>query len=533
MRLLNCRTKELEEFIGATIPRYAILSHTWEEEEVLFHDIVLDNVDYKTKRGWYKIEKSCEQALRDGLDYLWADTICIDKSSSAELSEAINCMFKWYRSSAICYAYLCDLAELGLENSRWFTRGWTLQEMIAPRELWFYDRNWTVQGSKSILLDKLHEITGIDNTALRGGNLRFFSVARKMSWASKRQTTREEDTAYCLLGIFDISMPLLYGEGSKAFIRLQEEIIKEYDDESLFAWRSTAFGHTSGLLAPSPAAFSLSANIVPCLTQAPMLTGPITVTSRGIRLEVPVEKFDEAKAAYLVRLNCKSVSFAWDRGMRVGIIVAPVAKIQGYLSSASTYGRIHPDRLHLFSPNPDLALQTVFLLKENHLQDFDLVAYEVFLVRSMPRWPQGRSYRLALALPSEAWEEKNATFRRPKLDNDGRPFVLVFRRDSPDNTFCDLFIIALGSESTAFHFKDEAIGGRIWCNAIFRRVDNIEDLDLDREIQLLRREVKTVEVEGAGTTLKCHVRSEIISGQRLCCVDLLVKYDDGSSRNSF
>ena len=527
MRLLNCRTKKLTEFVEAAIPRYAILSHTWEDEEVLFHDVASDNAEYKAeykaKRGWYKIEKSCEQALRDGLDYIWADTLCIDKSSSAELSEAINSMFTWYRSSATCYAFLSDLPEFDLEKSRWFTRGWTLQEMIAPRELRFYDRNWVIQGSKSSLLDKLQEITGVDTAALRGGNLRFFSVARKMSWASKRQTTREEDIAYSLLGIFDISMPLLYGEGSKAFIRLQEEIIKEYDDESLFAWRSTTLGHFSGLLAPSPAAFSLSANMVPCLTGAPMLAGPITVTSRGIRLEVPVEQFDEAKATYLVRLNCKPVSFERVSRTRVGIIVAPVAKIPGYPSTASTYGRIHPDRLHLFSPNRDLALQTVFLLKENYLQDFDLAAYDVFLVRSMPRWPQGQSYRLAFAMPSEAWEEKNATFRRLKLDNDHRPFVLVFRRDPPDNTFHDHFIIALGSERTDFRLKERVIGGRIWCSGIFHRVDNIEDLDLDKEAQSLRREQETIEVEGAGATLKCHVRSEIVSGQQMFCVDLLAK----------
>ncbi|OIW27820.1 hypothetical protein CONLIGDRAFT_551906, partial [Coniochaeta ligniaria NRRL 30616] len=179
-------------------------------------------------------------AFRDGLAYVWIDTICIDKSSSAELSEAINSMFKWYRNAAICYAYLSDVPQVRLEYSRWFTRGWTLQEMIAPQELRFYDANWDALGTKSDLLDRLCDITGVDTTALRGGNLRFFSVARKMSWASRRQTTREEDIAYCLLGIFDISMPLLYGEGSKAFIRLQEQIIKEYDDESLFAWRSTS-----------------------------------------------------------------------------------------------------------------------------------------------------------------------------------------------------------------------------------------------------------------------------------------------------
>jgi heterokaryon incompatibility protein (HET) len=524
MRLLNCRTKKLEEFIGSAIPHYAILSHTWEDEEVLFNDIAQDNVDYKAKRGWYKIEKSCEQSLRDGLNYVWADTVCIDKSSSAELSEAINSMFKWYRNSTICYAYLCDLPEFDLEESRWFTRGWTLQEMIAPKELWFYDRNWAIQGSKSALLEKLQDITGVDITALRGGSLRFFSVAKKMSWASKRQTIREEDIAYCLLGVFDISMPLLYGEGSKAFIRFQEEIIKEYDDESLFAWRSTTLGHTSGLLAPSPAAFSLSANIVPCLTRAPMptISAPITVTSRGIRLEAPVEKFDEAKATYLIRLNCKPVSFERSNGIRVGIIVAHVQHSQGYPSSVSIYGRIHPDRFHLFLPNHDLALQPVFLLKENHLQYFDLATYYVLLVRNMPRWPPGSSYRLVLALPSEAWEEKNATFRRLKLDKDDHPFVLVFRRDAADSTFYDHFIIA-------FHHKAGTHGGRIWCDAVFRRVNDIEDLDLAREVQLLRREVVTVEIEGGGTALKCQVRSEIISGQRIYCADLLAKSTNGSS----
>ncbi|KAH8887793.1 HET-domain-containing protein, partial [Thozetella sp. PMI_491] len=238
MRLLNCRTRELEEYVGEEIELhpYAILSHTWGEEEVVFSDITQGNTHYTAKKGWYKVEKTCQQALQDGYDYVWADTVCIDKSSSAELSEAINSMFKWYRGAAICYAYLCDLPEVPFRESRWFTRGWTLQEMIAPEQMRFYDRHWNFRGAKSDLLETLEEITGVDTNALRGGNLRFFSVARKMSWASKRNTSREEDTAYCLLGIFDITMPLLYGEGARAFYRLQEEIIKGYEDESLFAW---------------------------------------------------------------------------------------------------------------------------------------------------------------------------------------------------------------------------------------------------------------------------------------------------------
>ncbi|KAH6669210.1 heterokaryon incompatibility protein-domain-containing protein [Halenospora varia] len=210
MRLLNSRTKVFEDFIEIT-PPYAILSHTWEKEKVDFSNIRDPNIDHTVIEGWYKIKKSCEQALRDGLGYIWVDTVCIDKSSSAELSEA-NSMFKWYRNSAICYAYLCDLPAVNLGDSRWFTRGWTLQEMIAPKELKFYDRDWKFMGTKTDHVDKLYQITG---------------------------TTRVEDSAYCLLGLFDISMPMLYGDGPKAFSRLQEEIVKEYDDQSLFAWRSS------------------------------------------------------------------------------------------------------------------------------------------------------------------------------------------------------------------------------------------------------------------------------------------------------
>src|SRR5215469_11038609 len=193
MRLLDSRTRMPKEFTIGDTPPYAILSHTWEDEEPVFSDFGNPIVDHTTKKGWYKIEKACERARRDKLDYIWADTVCIDKSSSAELSEAINSMFKWYRGSDICYAYLSDVPRVAFENSRWFTRGWTLQELIAPSKLRFYDCTWNELGMKSKFLDKLQEITGVEITALRGGSLRLIGVARKMSWASKRQTTREED----------------------------------------------------------------------------------------------------------------------------------------------------------------------------------------------------------------------------------------------------------------------------------------------------------------------------------------------------
>ncbi|RYP01527.1 hypothetical protein DL764_006193 [Monosporascus ibericus] len=167
---------------------------------------------------------------------------CIDKASSAELTEAINSMFRWYRNAEICYAYLSDIPSAKrihqkLERSRWFTRGWTLQELIAPAEVVFYSMDWDHVGTKSELSASISSITKIDASFLDSKNLMSASVAQRMSWAAHRETSRPEDIAYCLLGIFDINMPLIYGEGMKAFQRLQEEIIESYPmDYSFFAW---------------------------------------------------------------------------------------------------------------------------------------------------------------------------------------------------------------------------------------------------------------------------------------------------------
>lgn len=169
---------------------------------------------------------------------------CIDKASSQELSEAINSMFQWYWDSSVCYAYLQDyvsdtLDAASLEKSEWLYRGWTLQELIAPRKLVFYNKSWHCFGSKSDqnVCEVVSYITKIDVEFLLGSDLESASIAKRMSWASKRKTSRSEDIAYCLMGLFDINMPLLYGEGPKAFKRLQEEIIKQYpEDHSLYAW---------------------------------------------------------------------------------------------------------------------------------------------------------------------------------------------------------------------------------------------------------------------------------------------------------
>ena len=215
-----------------------------------FADVERGNV--QGKRGYSKIQGAIRQTLRDGFEYLWIDTCCIDKSSSAELSEAINSMYQWYHKAHICYAYLSDVtcrppshmpAEFDRsteENSpfeqefcasQWFTRGWTLQELLAPRNVDFHTRDWTPAGSKLSLQQMISDTTGISTTVLAGTErVSDMTIARRMSWASSRITTRIEDTAYCLMGIFSVNMPLLYGEGRRAFIRLREEIIKSSDD---------------------------------------------------------------------------------------------------------------------------------------------------------------------------------------------------------------------------------------------------------------------------------------------------------------
>jgi hypothetical protein len=245
MRLLqsdNDSNLSLTEFFDDDIPDYAILSHRWEAGEVTFKD--LTDGTSEAKAGYGKIQFCGEQARRDELEYFWVDTCCIDKSSSAELSEAINSMFRWYQKAARCYVYLSDVStgerkasdtsaectwESAFRASKWFTRGWTLQELLAPRTVEFFSEEGNRLGDKGTLEQQIHEITGIPSTALRQYSLSQFDVEERFSWAKSRQTTRGEDKAYSLFGIFDIQMPLLYGEGEvKAFQRLREAIDKPF-----------------------------------------------------------------------------------------------------------------------------------------------------------------------------------------------------------------------------------------------------------------------------------------------------------------
>jgi len=230
---------ELISFNDDGPPPYAILSHTWTEgQEVTYNELLAGTG--KDKTGYAKIRFCGGRAAADGLQYFWVDTCCIDKSTSDELSTAINSMFRWYQRASKCYVYLLDVFVLeevtdaeafqitweeAFRRSRWFTRGWTLQELLAPATVEFFSKEGKRLGSRISLEQEIHEITKIPIGVLRGQSLTEFSVEERMTWAAKRTTTLKEDKVYCLLGIFEVFLSLIYGEGEAyATLRLREEI---------------------------------------------------------------------------------------------------------------------------------------------------------------------------------------------------------------------------------------------------------------------------------------------------------------------
>jgi hypothetical protein len=304
MWLVNCTTLKLESFIGSNIPKYAILSHTWEGEEVTFHELdrhhpgnldlpepqLRQHIYDTTPKGYHKIWETCFKARKHGFHYAWIDTCCINKDSSAELTESINSMFRWYQNAEECYAFLSDLpsktsAKDGFPKCKWFTRGWTLQELIAPKKVLFYDQAWNYVGSKTRLSGLISEISNLDKEVLLGTIPAWnYSIATRMSWAAHRQTTRVEDIAYCLLGIFQVNLPMIYGEGTNAFLRLQEEIVRRTNDLTVFAWNQGEEQELPcNLFASSPGGFA-DTGLVDRYSQL-VLDPVFSITNRGLKFE--------------------------------------------------------------------------------------------------------------------------------------------------------------------------------------------------------------------------------------------------------
>lgn len=439
MRLINTTTLELEEFPGANLPAYAILSHTWGKDELTMGELetiakhrrtqvqqaaniiprtgkadtvkmlLLSSMlmafrgggdpvkrpptpppttdgyessrsslesrgydDYRSptferrtfsprdyekalvpaslrqahtlelKDGFSKVSYTCTQAAKDGYQYAWVDTVCIDKKSSAEISEAVNSMYSWYHRAAVCYAYLPDVQHGGqrgayrmwkddFAESRWFSRGWTLQELIAPRKLLFFGAGWKSLGTKASLVRTIVKATGIDRrTLLDPSQIRRIPAARRMCWAIRRSTTKPEDIAYSLMGLFGVAMPILYGEGAEAsFTRLQTEIIKRTPDQSLFAWGilgqedAPVHHHTKleefdddaqtgtlPILARSPRDFAGMERVVLATPTVPRDVEGYEMTHRGLKMKVKLVQVGKGKHAsaqryYIASLDCR------------------------------------------------------------------------------------------------------------------------------------------------------------------------------------------------------------------------------------
>ncbi|KAH7069119.1 hypothetical protein BKA63DRAFT_536360 [Paraphoma chrysanthemicola] len=268
----------------------------------------------QAKPGYAKVVRTCEIArTKYNMPYAWIDTCCINKSSSAELSESINSMFRWYQDASVCLAYLSDVADtqLPFRGSRWFTRGWTLQELIAPKDVVFFDCEWGLLGTRESKAAEISTITGIPTYVLNHTyELSDIPIAQRFSWASMRETTRAEDRAYSLLGIFDINMPMLYGEGRKAFIRLQEHILSQSDDMSLFLWNDPQTSQEyTGLLAPSPDCFREMQQVI---AESRFTQRDYQLTNRGIRLKVRLAWENDTGRAILPLKHSLGPKGGWD-----------------------------------------------------------------------------------------------------------------------------------------------------------------------------------------------------------------------------
>lgn len=365
MRLLNTGTLRIVHFPNPdTRPPYAILSHVWQGDEASYHEIqALSTHPNPLSAAPEKVRRFCAFTRAEGFEWAWLDACCIDKTSSSELSEALNSMFHWYQDAVVCYAYLHDVPDRfdatsatlddddlqqSFVDSAYFTRGWTLQELLAPRLLFFVSHDWTVIGTKHSWAPTIHRATGVDLEVLTLFRpLHKVSLARRMSWAARRCTTRPEDRAYSLMGIFGVNMVTLYGEGAeKAFYRLQEEILKQcIPDQSLFAWGALdlydvisiqtfrphpddtfvqePIGDTTNagrLLAPSPDCFACAEDMVPVSqarfaeflgTHLPPHSVETHITGFGIRVTLPLIPIpDHPDIVFLAVLSCQHSSLS-------------------------------------------------------------------------------------------------------------------------------------------------------------------------------------------------------------------------------
>ncbi|CZR56363.1 uncharacterized protein PAC_06251 [Phialocephala subalpina] len=458
MRLINTSTLQLESFSSSkSTPPYAILSHTWgkDEDEVSFEDMKpkFRSSQTEKKYGFEKIKATCQLARNEyNLKYAWIDTCCIDKSSSAELSESINSMFTWYREAVVCFAFLADWEpeDQTFTCFKWFTRGWTLQELVASKTIIFYDKTWQARGNKPTHCAEIARISSISEDVLTGQTqLAAVPVAVRLSWAAERTTTREEDIAYSLLGIFDINMPMLYGEGSKAFLRLQEEIIKNTADMSIFAWKALpeTCQDCMGILAPSPREFKHASRMYPALSHS--LVGErveFSISNRGVEFHAPLQTDKSTGYSILPILHSDltpdvSISdfFISERTTGYGV----------YLRwTGSTYVRRRPYSLANFVLQyKAMSNPTSFrAFKKLSAEDSDAVGRREVIIRK-PADLEHPNFGLATVKPKSAWIPSIRTLAashtmysvaslnfKPIWTNEFPSFTLICKFENPRGT---------------------------------------------------------------------------------------------------
>ncbi|KAF2822102.1 hypothetical protein CC86DRAFT_95609 [Ophiobolus disseminans] len=524
MRLIDANTLELRSFNDNEIPEYAILSHTWGSDEISYQELVWINriktfsssfrqssvsssfastssqdeqsglmlasmemllrgnwnsgttssgvaeQELLKRSGYSKITNAAKIAKRLSLEWIWIDTCCIDKSSSAELQEAINSMYRWYWSAEVCIVYLSDIetppantpktlsqiGQMAFESSRWTKRGWTLQELVASVTCRFYFQDWTCMGNKADLVEELCDVTGIPISVLEDPrSIQEVSVAERMSWAANRETTRLEDLGYCLLGLFDIQMPLLYGEGEKAFLRLQEEILKTTDDYSLFAWSATTTDTSMyrGLLARSPLEFQYCGSV----EREPILsTFPISSTAIGLRVQLEFLPDPNNKKQVLAMIrSCNAMN------QRLAIHLK-------CLDDSMQYARVNAGSLVAIDDWPTGQLRNVYVRQNLQIPaDFTTTEFSHFHVRRRSTKDSVSQVRIISASPHDRWNWDKHEFRISSHTSEVTAMFLL-RVESVDKAHSISFPVAVGFNRKTCHY---------WCKGLDTRA-----LDLDQNI---------------------------------------------------
>ncbi|KAJ8454213.1 hypothetical protein ONZ45_g19390 [Pleurotus djamor] len=317
--------------------QFAILSHRWEDEELLYADMrSLSGLAMK-KKGYAKFTSFVEAAKVYGCRYVWVDTFCINKDSSAELDESIRSMYNWYKSSHVCIVYLAgdqdsyppDGNDLRSWNDEWFNRGWTLQELLAPKRLKFFWKDWSrvddtpydlirdpdeqVQSPSKFKASVIERGAGMSNYDLLNYKPSPENAHLVFQWITQRRTTRPEDLAYCMIGLLDLQLPIAYGEGEeRAFYRLQMECVQNTDNRSIFKWGSTLqASRWNCMLYESPRGIiddSGEIDALPLFTphrnKQLNLDPSFTFTNSGLRIMMTMHKVQQVRSSHDLSFDC-------------------------------------------------------------------------------------------------------------------------------------------------------------------------------------------------------------------------------------